>query len=130
MKDKLTAYTIAKKYVYGLHNALTDDQEVKDMVADINTLLTQQQNQPSKELNIFCKWLTETWSKEIHIPFGYEYAIDRYLEQQTTIKEEQPKEEVEQSEQLINFTKEVIDMYEKYDIGDEDIYRKAKEIIN
>ncbi|NRA77313.1 MAG: hypothetical protein HRU18_03810 [Pseudoalteromonas sp.] len=37
---------------------------------------------------------------------------------------------VGQSEQLINFTKEVIEMYEKYDIGDEDIYRKAKAIIN
>lgn len=34
------------------------------------------------------------------------------------------------SEQLINFTKEVVDMYEKYDIGDEDIYKKAKAIIN
>jgi len=37
---------------------------------------------------------------------------------------------VGQSKQLINFTKEVIEMYEKYDIGDEDIYRKAKAIIN
>jgi len=36
----------------------------------------------------------------------------------------------QQSEPFINFAKEVIEYYEKYDIGDEDIYNKAKKLIN
>lgn len=31
----MTAEQIAKKYVHGLHDALTDRQEIKDMMADI-----------------------------------------------------------------------------------------------
>jgi len=36
----------------------------------------------------------------------------------------------QQSEPFINFAKEVIEYYEQYDIGDEDIYNKAKKLIN
>ena len=32
----------------------------------------------------------------------------------------------QQSEPFINFTKELIEYYEQHDIGDEDIYNKAK----
>jgi len=35
-----------------------------------------------------------------------------------------------QSEPFINFAKEVIEYYEQHDIGDEDIYNKAKKLIN
>ncbi len=38
----MTAKEIAKKYVYGRHNALTDSQEVKDMIADIEEYAMQQ----------------------------------------------------------------------------------------
>ena len=31
----MTAKEIAEKYVYGRHDALTDSQEVKDMITDI-----------------------------------------------------------------------------------------------
>lgn len=33
----MTAEQIAKKYVHGLHDALTDRQEIKDMMTDIET---------------------------------------------------------------------------------------------
>ena len=33
----MTAEQIAKKYVHGMHNALTDNQEIKDMITDIET---------------------------------------------------------------------------------------------
>ena len=33
----MTAREIAEKYVYGKHNALTDKQEIKDMIKDIDT---------------------------------------------------------------------------------------------
>jgi len=33
----MTVEQIAKKYVYGVHDALTDQQEIKDMVTDIET---------------------------------------------------------------------------------------------
>jgi enhancing lycopene biosynthesis protein 2 len=36
----------------------------------------------------------------------------------------------QQSEPFINFAKEVIEYYEQHDIGDEDIYNKAKKLIN
>jgi hypothetical protein len=36
----------------------------------------------------------------------------------------------QQGELFIDFTKEVIEQWEKYDIGDEDIYNKAKKLIN
>jgi hypothetical protein len=36
----------------------------------------------------------------------------------------------QQSEPFINFAKEVIEYWEKYDIGDEDIYNKARKLIN
>ncbi len=32
----MTAEQIAKKYVHGLHDALTDRQEIKDMMTDID----------------------------------------------------------------------------------------------
>jgi hypothetical protein len=38
--------------------------------------------------------------------------------------------ESQQSEPFINFAKEVIEYYEQHDIGDEDIYNKAKKLIN
>jgi len=56
-KEQLTPLSIAIKYVHGHHGALTDDQEVKDMVADIETLLEQQrENGVSKGLSIARKW--------------------------------------------------------------------------
>lgn len=33
----MTAEQIAKKYVHGLHDTLTDRQEIKDMITDIET---------------------------------------------------------------------------------------------
>lgn len=33
----MTAEQIAKKYVHGMHDALTDRQEIKDMITDIET---------------------------------------------------------------------------------------------
>lgn len=33
----MTAEQIAEKYVHGLHDALTDAQEIKDMMTDIET---------------------------------------------------------------------------------------------
>lgn len=35
----LSAREIAEKYVYGRHDALTDRQEIEDMVSDIEYLL-------------------------------------------------------------------------------------------
>ena len=35
----MTAKEIAEKYVYGRHNALTDNQEIIDMTEDINNLI-------------------------------------------------------------------------------------------
>ena len=35
--ETMTAEHIAKKYVHGLHDALTDRQEIKDMMTDIET---------------------------------------------------------------------------------------------
>ena len=36
----------------------------------------------------------------------------------------------QQREPFINFAKEVIEYFEQHDIGDEDIYNKAKKLIN
>ena len=36
----------------------------------------------------------------------------------------------QQSEPFVNFAKEVIEYYEQYDIGDEDIYNKAKKLFD
>ena len=33
----MTPKQIAKKYVHGMHDALTDNQEIKDMITDIET---------------------------------------------------------------------------------------------
>ncbi len=33
----MTPEQIAKKYVHGMHDALTDNQEIKDMITDIET---------------------------------------------------------------------------------------------
>jgi len=38
----MTAKEIAEKYVYCMHDALTDKQEIKDMVADIKTYAKQE----------------------------------------------------------------------------------------
>ena len=34
---RMTPEQIAKKYVYGMHDSLTDNQEIKDMITDIET---------------------------------------------------------------------------------------------
>lgn len=44
----MTAKEIAKKYVYGNHDALTDKQEVIDMVKDIEQLVTYKLNKNGK----------------------------------------------------------------------------------
>ena len=59
-EELLTPLSIAVKYVHGLHNALTDNQEVKDMVADIETLLRQQEELQSSRMNI--EYLGEGYS--------------------------------------------------------------------
>jgi hypothetical protein len=50
----------------------------------------------------------------------HSYANERVIEEL----------ESQQSEPFINFAKEVIEYYEQHDIGDEDIYNKAKKLIN
>lgn len=48
----MTAEQIAKKYVHGLHDALTDRQEIKDMMADIETYAERYHQAKLKELGI------------------------------------------------------------------------------
>ena len=48
-QEQLTPLSIAIKYVHGLHDALTDDQEVKDMIADIETLISQRKESEKNE---------------------------------------------------------------------------------
>jgi len=70
--------------------------------------------------------IENNWTKEqMHIRSVYDtFRI------QNIVKNLSLSGVVGQSEQLLNFKNEVIEIYENYDIGDEDIYRKAKSIIN
>ena len=48
----MTPEQIAKKYVHGMHDALTDRQEIKDMVTDIETYAKEYHQSKLKLLGI------------------------------------------------------------------------------
>ena len=82
----MTAEQIAKKYVHGLHDALTDRQEIKDMMTDIETYAESCHQAKLKLLGIgdvshrrelllaFAGWLYGNLDKEVE-----ERIVDDYL---------------------------------------------------
>ncbi|MFA6570312.1 MAG: hypothetical protein WCT77_03670 [Bacteroidota bacterium] len=53
-----------------------------------------------------------------------------YNDRKSEVKNLSLSDVSKRSELFINFTKEVIEYWERYQIGDEDIYEKAKKLIN
>ena len=80
--------------------------------------------------------LEESIKDVIDYKEGDNVVVDRILSRLISLKLKQYKELCvlfdvsQQSEPFINFAKEVIEYYEQHDIGDEDIYNKAKKLIN
>ena len=69
--------------------------------------------------------LEESIKDVIDYKEGDNVVVDRILSRLISLKLKR-----QQSEPFINFAKEVIEYYEQHDIGDEDIYNKAKKLIN
>lgn len=67
----------------GIYGGLKDIDKPalrNELESKLNSVLNQQtENIKKQQLNKFCDWLTGTWCKQIHIPFGYEYTIERYI---------------------------------------------------
>ena len=64
----MTLEQIAKKYVHGLHDALTDRQEIKDMMTDIETYAESYHQAKLKLLGIAdVVWRSERLPTDIEI---------------------------------------------------------------
>lgn len=63
----LTPKQIAEKYVHGLHDALTDSQEKKDMISDIESLITTVHFNAYRTMMYDC---AAKWNQDINKPGG------------------------------------------------------------
>jgi len=83
----MTAEQIAKKYVHGMHDALTDNQEIKDMITDIETYAKEYHEAKLKLLGIgdvsqqrellaFRKWQKDNW-KDVYL-YSDEFMISEF----------------------------------------------------
>ena len=60
----MTPEQIAKKYVHGMHDALTDNQEIKDMITDIETYAKEYHQAKLKLLGIGNVSECVTWTTD------------------------------------------------------------------